>query len=513
MNDGKKIIGGSIFGKLYIAWINSFCFALLAKIYSPVRRAKGGLLSRFFFGESKLEAVWRGSVCARIIDGAFSLIPRFFGALARAAGGSVIVRPVCRAIRGSFLLSFEFLFTAFTVLTFVIPHDNWNNIYAAAGAIVFLIYYYIKCASGSMKYLKITSFGPGIALFLFACVLGVAFSTDRSDSLRILIFYLTAFIDAYLIAAVFVTEKKLRALLFGLYIAVMVISAYAIIQRLFDLVDVSASFTDLTLNDGVPGRVYSTMDNPNNLSAFLQLFLPLCAAFAAGAKRWWQRGLFVIGLALPATAMIMTYSRSGWIALIVAVFVYIWLRNKRLIPIIIILGLLVIPFLPASMLTRFSTIGNTSDSSAAHRFLIWQAVAAMLGDKARWLTGIGLGPSTFANIYPAYAFGRGRAGVVQSQTLYLELFVEMGVLGFVSFIWASFKHTGRLLRARLKTDSFALRAVLAASIATFAALAVSAVFEYIWFYQRIIFAFFIFYGISFAAAKIAENSENGDLSA
>ena len=60
--------------------------------------------------------------------------------------------------------------------------------------------------------------------------------------------------------------------------------------------------------------------------------MPLCAAFAGTRKKQLSCVVLLIGLALPAVALIMTYSRSGWISLMLAAFVYIWLRNKKLIP-------------------------------------------------------------------------------------------------------------------------------------------------------------------------------------
>ncbi len=152
---------------------------------------------------------------------------------------------------------------------------------------------------------------------------------EPSDSIRILLFFIAAFIFTYVIAADISDEKRLVKLLAFIYAAVILTSLYAIIQRKFGLVYVSASFTDLKLNTGIPSRVTSTLDNPNNFSEFLVLFMPLCAAFAGTRKKQLSCVVLLIGLALPAVALIMTYSRSGWISLMLAAFVYIWLRNKK----------------------------------------------------------------------------------------------------------------------------------------------------------------------------------------
>ena len=80
------------------------------------------------------------------------------------------------------------------------------------------------------------------------------------------------------------TPASLRRLLGFFYVSLLIVCIMGIAQRALGLVSVNASYTDASLNRGVPGRIYSSLDNPNNLSGFIQLFLPLAAAYAAGAS-------------------------------------------------------------------------------------------------------------------------------------------------------------------------------------------------------------------------------------
>ena len=107
--------------------------------------------------------------------------------------------------------------------------------------------------------------GFPFALFAIALLVSLLFTQSRSDSIRILLFFIAAFIFTYVIAADISDEKRLVKLLAFIYAAVILTSLYAIIQRKFGLVYVSASFTDLKLNTGIPSRVTSTLDNPEQL--------------------------------------------------------------------------------------------------------------------------------------------------------------------------------------------------------------------------------------------------------
>ena len=353
--------------------------------------------------------------------------------------------------------------------------------------------YLILVGSGKRKLMYPDKLGFPFMLFAIALVLSLLFSQNRSDSMRILLFFAAAFIFTYVIAADMRDAKQLFKLLAFIYAAVIVTAVYA-----------DASLTDLTINSGIPGRVTSTLDNPNNYAEFLVLFMPLCAAFAGTRKNQLSCVALLIGLVFPAVALIMTYSRSGWISLMLAALIYVWLRNKKLIPLFIALALLAIPFLPSTIVTRLTTIvtsflGSSGhiDSSAQYRFQLWESVGYMIRDYG--VNGIGLGPASFASLSPLYDTVD---GAVHTQSQYFELILETGILGFVSFMWLILRCIKDSVIARRRADGL-VRALLIACTAAFVGIAFSCIVEYLWFYPRVLFAYFILLGITFAAIFMA----------
>ena len=502
------ILSGSVLGTLYRWWTLSAVFGLLRRCWAFVRRAAGeSRIFRAMFGQTKLDALWSDSLFAHILRAVINALVAVCRWIAKGVRGSAICSWLAPAVRSSGILKFETLFGAFCCVMFIVPHSYWNNLYAVIAAVAFLALYLLLCGFGTRELFYPDALGLGLALFALSCLLSMLFSSDRTDSLRILLFFFAAFIFCWLIAGTCRTPGSLRKLLGFFYVSLLIVCIMGIAQRALGLVSVNASYTDASLNRGVPGRIYSSLDNPNNLSGFIQLFLPLAAAYAAGAKKPWQRVLLALGLVFPLAAMLMTYARAGWISILLAAAVFTYCCNKRLIPLLFALALCCVPFLPASVLTRLATIGSTRDTSTIHRLDIWTGVLALLGDKGYWLTGIGLGPNAFKKVYSVYAVGIATTGAYHSQMLYLELFLEMGVLGFVSFMWAMLKYAGRIGRDIACAGDRRTRYVLIAVISTFFALALSSLVEYLWFYQRLIFAFFLFLGIAVAACNMAEGEE------
>lgn len=504
---------GVILNSIYNVWIHSTFFSILEKIWRPFKRAYDHLaIVRALRRGGRVQAVYEGSLFSRIIrfilDLIYKIIAAIAGFIAPAWESSFIVR-LCR---GSFILNFEFLLGGFICVMFIMPHEIWNNAYAVIAALGFLVLYLILAGSGKRELMYPDKLGLPFALFAIALIVSLLFTHDLSDSIRVLLFFIAAFIFAYVIAADITDEKRLAKLLAFIYTAVLLTSVYAIIQRKFDLVYVNASFTDLKLNTGIPGRVTSTLDNPNNFSEFLVLFMPLCAAFAGTRKKQTSCVLLLMGLAFPAVALIMTYSRSGWISLMLAAFVYLWLRNKKLIPIFIALAVLAIPFLPSTIITRLTSIvtgffGSSGyiDSSAQHRLSLWQSVGYMIRDYG--VVGIGLGPSSFASLYPSYALVDGAS---HTQSLYFELILETGILGFVSFMWLALDSIKNCVITRRRAGGLT-KSVLIACAASFIGIAFSCIVEYIWFYPRDLFAYFILLGVSFSAISITGKSESSIL--
>ena len=496
------MVENSFLGTVYRWWLGSKTFAIMNAIYVPFRNAYNNLaIVKRLRQPSKLQESYEKSLFARIIRAVLDFIVRIIAAIASFLKPITENSAIIRICKGSYVINFEFLLGAFICLMFTVPHEYWNNNYFILGSFGFFALYLILAGCGKRELYYPDKLGFPLLLCVLALIFSMFFSIVPSDSIRILIFFLASFVFMYTIAADITTTERLTNLLSFIYAAVLVTSAYAIIQRCFNLVHVNASFTDLKANAGLPPRVTSTLNNPNDFAEFLVLFLPVSAVFAATRKKQGLSLVLCLALAVPALALLMTYSRSGWISVMLAVFVYVWLRNKKLIPALIFLCIMAIPFMPASVMTRLATLTSLKDSSSSHRLALWQGVVYMIRDY--WLTGIGLGPKPFAAIYPLYAQLKAMDGAYHTQMLYMELILEMGILGFISFMWLALRNIKNLIISR-KNKSGITKLVLIACTASFIGIAFSCIVEYIWFYPRDMFAYFILFGISVGTMRIGK---------
>ncbi len=498
------MLQNSILGSLYFYWINSKMFKVAYAIFLPFLRGfRSSKIMNHLFGNSRIELAYQNSKTAGIIDILILLVtsvPKIIYTKLKPSFENSYIIKLCT---GSCFLRLEFILGAFICVMFIAPHEMWSNGFALLGSVGIFLLFLCSCAAGKRKLISITELGFPFLLFVITIFASLLFTSNLSDSIRVLLFFISSFVFTYICSAIITDRKQLNEVLFFIYVAVIATSLYAIAQR-FIGVDVSSSLTDLANNKGVPGRVYSTLDNPNNYAEFLVIFMPISAIYAMNIKNTTWRFILCCALVFPAVAIIMTYSRSSWGALFLAAVVMIYFLNRKLIPIFIVVGVLAIPFLPASVMTRIMSVFTGDDTSMAHRFYIWDGIFLLLADDFNWLKGIGIGPETFNNIYPEYARRGATAGVFHSQMQYLEMILELGLLGLIAFMWVLFQNIkeGTLAFYR-KAKTLSGQVSGAAACSLIGLLALFAV-EYVWYYPRVMFAYFILLGIISAARKIEQ---------
>ena len=399
------------------------------------------------------------------------------------------------------LLAIDVYLALFIGLMFVAPHELWNNLYAFLGAMGFLFWCVMNIASGKVRVGNIKKVSFSVIVFSAAIVISTLSAYVISDALRIALFLTASVIFAYCVYATVDTKEKLVRFLKIVLFFVTLTGLYGLAQRAMG-VEVNLEFVDLAANEGMPGRVYSTFSNPNNFAQLLVLFMPFMVPLFFSVKSKLEKIAIAGGFCVCLGALAMTYSRSGWVGFALAAVVFVCIYDKRLL---LPLGLLVIaaiPFLPDTIMNRIFTIGSMNDSSNSYRLYIWDSCVRMIKDYG--FKGLGLGPSSFRAIYPGYA-SPVAVTAPHSHMLYMEIVLEMGIIGALSFfayIIATIKKAAGSMRLMDKE----LKCYATAGISALSGIAFVCCAEYIWFYPRVMFAFWLVPGLLLATARIAKKS-------
>lgn len=496
---------------LWTAFTSSFVFRFLCSVADGIAECYGNSrLHRALTGR-EVEKDSQGSVFYRVyaavVTAITGILAKVLLLFAPATSSSVVFSSIfaTHLSRENSYRRYTSLFGFIIAIMFCVPHTLWNNFYGFIISLVLfalVIYGYAAKKENALicpykTYLSLILFFASITLSLFV-------SRNLSDSIRIYVFFITSILLCICVS-IFASEKKAYRSICGLLFGCVVVTGVVGIVQAILKVEADASLTDLTLNAGMPGRVFSTMGNPNNFAQVLVLFMPFALAFALSSKGKVKKLVLCTFMLIPFVALLQTYSRSGWIAFAVSAVVFTVLGNRRAVPFMFLLCLVAVPLLPESVLNRILTIGNLQDSSSSYRIVIWQGALEMLGDV--WKTGVGIGPGAFKSIFPEYAYGT-TADVAHCHMQFLEVFLETGIIGFISFLWMTLTVIKRSFISSSSKDK-EVKYYAAAAAASMTGIIFIGFFEYYWFYPRVMFSFFISTGLAIAVYRMSrDNNRN-----
>jgi putative inorganic carbon (HCO3(-)) transporter len=229
-------------------------------------------------------------------------------------------------------------------------------------------------------------------------------------------------------------------LLAGLLLGELITAVIGLRQLYGDTTELARWADPNSVADGTQ-RIYSTLENPNLLAGYLIPILPLALVALLRWRSPWLRLFALTSFLLGAVAMLFTYSRGGWIGMVLALAVLgllLLLRFSRLLsaplkrwlpPLTIafvVLALVVAAVKVEPLRVRLmSMAAGREDSSNNFRINVWLAAIEMIQDRP-WL-GIGPGNTIFNLIYPLYQQPRFTA--LSAYSVPLELAVETGIPG------------------------------------------------------------------------------------
>jgi putative inorganic carbon (hco3(-)) transporter len=381
----------------------------------------------------------------------------------------------------------------FILILSIIPYPYWNNLYALAG-IMFLF-----LVTLTKKRPKMDT-NVYLILFILAVTCAFIFSVNARLSFRFFIFYLNCFLLVYITVAELDTKEKFETFMRIALLGVFITGVYGIYQN-YKGIPILASQVDTSIDSNLVGRVYSTIGNANNYAELLVMFFPFFATLFFNAKKIQHKAVYV-AMAIPCTiSLLLTYSRSSWIGLVVAIGIFVLLKEWRLIPVFGIIGLVIFPFLPLSITSRIMTIFS-GDTSTNMRFGIWKQTMPLI--REYWSTGIGLGQDVFIALMKNYPT---LLKAVHAHNIYLQLLIETGILGLLSFIALKihlFKETVVVILNK-KID-MAYKNHIIAGIASIFGLLVVALVEYIWHDHRIMLIYWLMVGLVIATLRNAKEA-------
>lgn len=265
--------------------------------------------------------------------------------------------------------------------------------------------------------------------------------------------YLKAIAFFWLIGTVVTSSERLRILAWTLVLCSIPLAATGIRNYIVGEV-LSTGVNGFTRIYGYAGTGGSGLTgNPNDLALMLNLIIPIAGALIWMSRRPMARALAVFALVLAVGAVVVTFSRAGFLTLVTTVLMFALILGRRRAPGaaagLLVIALAALPLLPAGYLDRISTITNIEADETGSARGRWRDTKVALGVVAsNPIVGVGIGQDILAMNEERGATWR------RIHNAYLQYAVDLGVLGLGLFAWLHLMclRTARAVEKRALAD-------------------------------------------------------------
>ena len=272
-----------------------------------------------------------------------------------------------------------------------------------------------------------------LATFLFNVVVSLGRAMELSLTAKLLLRQFSAVFFGLMVASVFRSKEKLMRVTAVILVMIVMQGVYGTYQWMIGGLGSFWYWLNPEIANIVwwEGRAMGALGHMNALAGILNM--GLCLALSLLVSREWTRWRLrlSLGVAVMLIGLLVTFSRGGWFALaltVVLLFVIEFRRNRRLIMVPVLLGLLLLPIakteLGAQVYQRVTNIELISDYTR-----LAADAASLQMFLQHPLLGVGYGNWRF--IFSDYAPGLELLSFAHN--LYLGILSETGLVGFLLF--------------------------------------------------------------------------------
>jgi hypothetical protein len=235
---------------------------------------------------------------------------------------------------------------------------------------------------------------------------------------RIDVYYiLYTFLFPFLIAP----QDVPRLLHLGAMVA-MLVGIHGVIQYLLP-VPIPGGWVDAS--EHVRTRVFSVLQSPNELGAYMALSTPLMFGLALAERDRWRRWLYAAGTPLCMVTLLFTSTRGAWVALAVAVVIMAVRFERRLLLVLVVVAAVAV-FLPPihHRISELLSPVYWIKSSESGRVFKWITAYDRMSTNPLFGVGVGNFGGAVSSLYK---------GGIYSDNYYAKTLAETGLVGLTLF--------------------------------------------------------------------------------
>lgn len=377
------------------------------------------------------------------------------------------------------------------------------NVFMGLAIAAFLAKKALTCGRIQVK----TPLNLPLFLLLLITSLSLFNSVNLNDSIKggVLRLLEYAFI-LFVVASELKDIRHLRLIVFSITIGLSLISFDEIWQVLSGS-DFIRGYAPI-INLGFV-RARASFNDSNTLGVYLSALTPIVFGLTIYYFKGAKRILFIFISLLLLTALTLTYSRPTILAVYIALFFLGLVGKKRALVILLLIFALASPFIaPGPVKDWARQVGYNPLRFMCNddRIAVYRNSLNML--KAHPL--IGVGANNFMKSYKFFKQNPEYRNVVTPDYIYahnnfLHLAAEVGLIGFIIFIWLVYKLLSEGWKVYLGLNAGYPRAIAPCILASLIAFLVNGLTESSLYYARVALIFWYLAGLSLSLNKFIQH--------
>lgn len=324
-----------------------------------------------------------------------------------------------------------------------------------------------------------------IVLFVIIIVISTITSINFIGSFRDLALHIGGLCFVIVMMNSVKTKEDFNMIVTMLVFSATLVALYGLYQYVVG-VAIEPAWIDAENSPDITTRVYSVFNNPNILAEYLVLIIPMSVSLLWHSKKLHKKLIFLGSTAIMTLALVLTYTRGGWVGFAFSAFIFVILVERRLLLSIVPIIVGGVLFLPQSILNRILSITNLQDSSNAYRITMWNITMQIIRDN--WIAGVGFGHQPFKQTFETYIRTH---PTFHAHNTYLQTAAELGIPGLVAFLLFLFVLFKYGIIKLIKNDDKYIRIMGAGAISALGGVLLHGLVENVLYLPKIILTFWI----------------------
>ncbi|MFQ5686983.1 MAG: O-antigen ligase family protein [Candidatus Scalindua sp.] len=284
--------------------------------------------------------------------------------------------------------------------------------------------------------------------FVLCIMLSVTKSIELSLTVKEIVRWLELFVIYYLTINLINDDKKMRMILYSIFLTVGMVSILGIINYYNSVGYIFFGH-----------RASSFFGNPNPFAGYVALIIPVLFGMLMASVSLWERITLGIVTVLSIAAWFLTFSRASLISLTLTMILLFFLaKAKKKVPLLLVIlfAIFAVTFIFSDVrdgfIDRFRPI-------FMHRVLEHRAMCYSVGfDMVKDDIILGIGIGNYPLLITKFTKN---VSLIQTHlhSLYLQIFVETGIMGLSAFVFwlvCIVKYLVSSLKALEKTGNYSL---------------------------------------------------------